>query len=160
MQFPNYIDGEWVPGSTFENRNQATPDQVIGLFVKGSAADIQDAADAAGRALPAWSALPAPTRGNFLFKVADILERRFDQIAAEMTREEGKTLPESKGEIRRSISIFRYFSAEGAPLPGLLAPSERERVHMFAIRKPIGVVGLITPWNFPRAIPSWKLTPP
>ncbi len=159
MQFPNYIDGEWVPGSTFENRNPANTDEVIGLFVKGSAADIQDAADAAGRALPAWSALPAPTRGNFLFKVADILERRFDQIAAEMTREEGKTLPESKGEIRRSISIFRYFAGEGARLPGLLAPSERERVHMFAIRKPIGVVGLITPWNFPSAIPSWKLAP-
>jgi aldehyde dehydrogenase (NAD+) len=76
-----------------------------------------------------------------------------------MTREEGKTLPEAKGEVRRSINIFRYFAGEGARLPGILVPSERERVHMFAIRKPIGVVGLITPWNFPSAIPAWKLAP-
>src|SRR5215472_18158107 len=159
MKFDNYINGEWVSGPTFENRNPANTDEVVGLFAKGSAADVRGAADAAARALPAWSALPAPARGNYLFKVADILDRKFDQISAEMTREEGKTLPESKGEVRRSINIFRYFGGEGSRLPGLLAPSERDRVHMFAIRKPIGVVGLVTPWNFPSAIPAWKLAP-
>ncbi len=157
--FRNYIDGEWVSGPTFENRNPANTDEVVGLFVKGSASDIQSAADAAARALPAWSAMPAPARGNLLFKVAEILDRNFDQIAAEMTREEGKTLPESKGEVRRSINIFRYFGGEGSRLPGLLVPSERERVHMFAVRKSIGVIGLVTPWNFPSAIPSWKMAP-
>jgi acyl-CoA reductase-like NAD-dependent aldehyde dehydrogenase len=157
--FRNYIDGEWASGPTFENRNPANTDEVVGLFVKGSASDIQSAAGAAAKALPQWSALPAPARGNLLFKVAEILDRKFDQIAAEMTREEGKTLPESKGEVRRSINIFRYFGGEGSRLPGLLVPSERERVHMFAIRKPIGVIGLVTPWNFPSAIPSWKMAP-
>ena len=76
-----------------------------------------------------------------------------------MTREEGKTLPEAKGEVRRAINIFRYFAGEGSRMPGMLVPSERDRVHMFALRKPIGVVGLITPWNFPSAIPAWKLAP-
>ena len=157
--FPNYINGEWVSGPTFQDRNPANIDEVVGLFVKGSATDVDRAADAAQAAFPSWSALPAPARGNYLFKVADILESEFDQVASEMTREEGKTLPEAKGEVRRSINIFRYYGGEGARLPGLLVPSERDRVHTFAIRKPIGVVGLITPWNFPIAIPAWKLAP-
>src|SRR5205807_10070731 len=82
-----------------------------------------------------------------------------DQVASERTREEGKTLPEAKGEVRRSINIFRYFGGEGSRRFGMQVPSERDRVHMFAIRKPIGVVGLVTPWNFPSAIPAWKLAP-
>jgi aldehyde dehydrogenase (NAD+) len=158
--FANYIDGEWVErGSTFENRNPANTDELIGRFVKGSARDVVDAAGAAARALPGWAAMNAPARGAFLFKAADILDKRFEQIAAEMTREEGKTLPEAKGEVRRAINIFRYFAGEGARLNGMMVPSERDRVHTFAIRKPIGVVGLITPWNFPSAIPAWKLAP-
>ena len=157
--FRNYINGEWVGGDTFENRNPANTDEVVGLLVKGRKDDISAAADAAAAALPAWSAMPGPARGNLLFKVADILDKKFDQISAEMTREEGKTLPEAKGEVRRAINIFRYFGGEGSRLQGLLVPSERDRVHTFAIRKPIGVVGLVTPWNFPSAIPAWKLAP-
>ncbi len=158
--FANYIGGEWIKRpETFENRNPANTDEVIGCFVRGAARDVEDAAAAAAAALPAWSAMSAPGRGEILFKAAAILDSRFEQIAAEMTREEGKTLPEAKGEVRRSINIFRYFAGEGSRLPGLLAPSERDRVHMFAIRKPIGVVGLVTPWNFPSAIPAWKLAP-
>ena len=157
--YGNYIDGQWAKGPTFENRNPANTDEVVGLFVKAAASDVEAAADAAERALPGWSSLPAPARGNYLFKVADILDRKFDAIAADMTREEGKTLPEAKGEVRRSINIFRYFAGEGSRLNGMLVPSERDRVHMFAIRKPLGVVGLITPWNFPSAIPAWKLAP-
>src|SRR5579871_4814933 len=157
--FANYINGEWVDsGKTFENRNPATG-ELVGLHSKGSAADVEKAAGAAAAALPAWSALSGPARGAILFKAAAILDSRFEQIAAEMTREEGKTLPEAKGEVRRSINIFRYFAGEGSRLPGLLAPSERDRVHMFAIRKPIGVIGLVTPWNFPSAIPAWKMAP-
>jgi alpha-ketoglutaric semialdehyde dehydrogenase len=157
--FRNYIAGEWTGNGDFENRNPADTGEVVGLFSKGTPGDVRAAADAAQQAFPAWSALPAPTRGNYLFKVADILDRRFEQLAAEMTREEGKTLPESRGEVRRSINIFRYFAGEGARMPGLLVPSERERVHTFSIRKPLGVVGLVTPWNFPSAIPAWKLAP-
>ena len=157
--FANYINGEWVTGSTFENRNPANTDEVVGLMVKGTAKDVETAADAAQAALPIWSNTPGPARGNFLYKVADILDRKFEQIAADMTREEGKTLPEAKGEVRRSINIFRYFAGEGSRMPGMIVPSERDRVHMFALRKPVGVVGLITPWNFPSAIPAWKLAP-
>ena len=157
--FRNYINGEWVDGATFENRNPANTDEVVGLFVKGTAADVDRAADAAQAAFAKWSAMPGPARGAFLFKVADILEKKFDQLGEEMCREEGKTLPEAKGEVRRAINIFRYFGSEGSRLPGHVVPSERDRVHMFAIRKPIGVIGLITPWNFPIAIPAWKMAP-
>jgi alpha-ketoglutaric semialdehyde dehydrogenase len=157
--FRNYINGEWVDGPTFENRNPANTEEVVGLFVKGSAADVHRAADAAQAAFAGWAAMPGPARGALLFKVADILEKKFDQLGEEMCREEGKTLPEAKGEVRRAINIFRYFGSEGSRLPGHLVPSERDRVHMFAIRKPIGVIGLINPWNFPIAIPAWKMAP-
>ena len=150
----------WVDSpATFENRNPANTDEIVGHFVKGSAADVERAAAAAQDAFGPWSTLPGPARGNYLYKVADILDRRWEEISADMTREEGKTLPEAKGEVRRSINIFRYFAGEGARMGGHLVPSERDRVHMFAIRKPLGVVGLITPWNFPSAIPAWKLAP-
>lgn len=157
--FGNYIDGAWVDGPALENRNPADAREVVALHASGTAEDVLRAADAAQRALPLWSALPAPARGALLFKVADLLDQRFESISAEMTREEGKTLPEAKGEVRRSINIFRYFAGEGSRLAGTLAPSERDRVHMFAIRKPVGVCSLITPWNFPSAIPAWKLAP-
>ncbi|MGA2131653.1 MAG: aldehyde dehydrogenase family protein [Bryobacteraceae bacterium] len=158
--FHNYINGEWAGGgSQFENRNPANTEEVVGLFAQGSPSDIAAAATAASQAFPAWAGMNAPARGAILFKAAEILDRRFEQVAADMTREEGKTLPEAKGEVRRSINILRYFGGEGSRLEGLLVPSERDRVHMFAIRKPIGVVGLITPWNFPSAIPAWKLAP-
>jgi acyl-CoA reductase-like NAD-dependent aldehyde dehydrogenase len=157
--FPNYINGEWVEGPVFENRNPANRGEVVGLFVNGTPADVARAAEAAQAALPGWASMTGPARGALLYKVADLLEKRFEQISAEMTREEGKTLPEARGEVRRSINIFRYFAGEGSRLGGIVAPSERERVHMFAFRKPIGVCGLITPWNFPSAIPAWKMAP-
>jgi acyl-CoA reductase-like NAD-dependent aldehyde dehydrogenase len=157
--FANYINGEWVESpKTFENRNPATG-ELVGLHSKGSAGDVDSAAAAAAGALAAWSQMPAPARGAILFKTADLLDKQFDQLGEEMTREEGKTLPEAKGEVRRSINIFRYFAGEGARLNGMLVPSERDRVHTFAIRKPIGVIGLVTPWNFPSAIPAWKMAP-
>jgi aldehyde dehydrogenase (NAD+) len=157
--FKNYINGEWVDGPTFENRNPANTDEVVGLFVKGSAGDVDAAAAAAAEAFPKWSAMNGPARGALLNKAADILDRKFEQLGEEMTREEGKTFPEAKGEVRRAINIFRYFAGEGSRMPGMLVPSERDRVHMFALRKGIGVVGLVTPWNFPSAIPAWKLAP-
>ncbi|MGE0405189.1 MAG: aldehyde dehydrogenase family protein [Candidatus Korobacteraceae bacterium] len=158
--FGNYINGEWVTsGASFEVRNPANTDEVVGVFSKGSAADVDRAAAAAAAALPGWAGMSGPARGNILYKAADLLDQRFESVAADMTREEGKTFPEAKGEVRRSINILRYFAGEGSRMPGAIVPSERDRVHMFAIRKPIGVVGLVTPWNFPSAIPAWKLAP-
>ncbi len=158
--FSNYINGEWIDSPKhIENRNPANPDEIVGLFSKGTAQDVERAAEAAQAAFPAWAGMPAPARGAILFKAADILEKQFDQLGAEMTREEGKTLPEAKGEVRRAINIFRYFAGEGSRFAGHMVPSERDRVHTFAFRKPIGVVGLITPWNFPIAIPAWKIAP-
>jgi alpha-ketoglutaric semialdehyde dehydrogenase len=158
--FANYINGEWVKSAaTFENRNPANTHELVGHFGKAKAQDVEDAAGAAAAALPGWSTMAGPARGNILYKAADNLDKKFEQVAADMTREEGKTLPEAKGEVRRSINILRYFAGEGSRMPGMLVPSERDRVHMFALRKPIGVVGLITPWNFPSAIPAWKLAP-
>lgn len=158
--FGNYINGEWVSSArTFENRNPANTDEIVGLFASGTAADVDAAAAAAAAAFPKWATMPAPARANYLFKAAEILDSRFEKVAEEMTREEGKTFPEAKGEVRRTINILKYFAGEGARMGGHLVPSERDRVHMFAIRKPIGVVGLITPWNFPSAIPAWKLAP-
>jgi len=158
--YANYINGEWIDrGPLSENRNPANTSEVVGNFVRATARDVEDAASAAAAALPGWSGMSGPARGNILYKAADILDKNFDQVSADMTREEGKTLPEAKGEVRRTINIFRYFAGEGSRMPGMLVPSERDRVHMFALRKPIGVVGLITPWNFPSAIPAWKLAP-
>lgn len=160
QHFPNYINGQWAEAeTTFENRNPADTSEVVGLFSKGTAADVDRAAEAAATAFPAWASLQAPARGAYLYKIADILEKNLDSLAREMTREEGKTLPEAKGETMRSINIFRYFGGEGSRQPGMLVPSERPRVFMYSVRKPLGVVGLINPWNFPSAIPAWKLAP-
>jgi aldehyde dehydrogenase (NAD+) len=159
-KFPNYINGQWVEtADTLENRNPANTDDVVGHFSKATAADVAKAADAAHEAFATWSAMEAPKRGSYLFKVADILEKKLGQLGEEMTREEGKTKPEAIGETMRSINIFRYFGGEGSRMGGHLVPSERPRVFMWAERKPIGVVSQINPWNFPSAIPAWKLAP-
>ena len=158
--YPNYINGEWVCGeAAFENRNPADTRDLVGTFVKGSPSDAAAAAESAQAAFPAWASMTPPARGAYLFKIADWLESRLDELAEQMTREEGKTLPEARGETLRSIHIFRYFAGEGARMPGMLVPSERERVFMYSLRKPLGVVGLVTPWNFPSAIPAWKMAP-
>ena len=158
--YPNYIDGEWVTSDrTFEDLNPADTSDCVGIFCKANQADVNVAAQAAEDAFPAWAALTGPARGAYLYKVADILERNLDSLAREMTREEGKTLPEAIGETMRSINIFRYFGGEGSRIPGIQVPSERDRVFMYAVRRPLGVVAQISPWNFPSAIPAWKLAP-
>ncbi|HEV2493592.1 MAG TPA: aldehyde dehydrogenase family protein [Terriglobia bacterium] len=160
--FSNYIGGQWVESrskKTFPNINPANTDEVVGLLQASAAEDVRAAFDAAMKAQPAWAVLPVPQRGEFLFKAAQILEGRLGKLAEEMTREEGKTLPESKGEVKRAINIFRYFGGEGARQFSYQIPSERENVFCYTMRKPLGVVGLITPWNFPSAIPAWKVAP-
>ena len=158
----NFIGGQWVQaasGRTFSTRNPANTDEAVATYPLGDAADARQAVEAAAEAQPRWAAIPAPKRGEVLYRAANILESRAESVAREMTLEEGKTLPESRGEVGRAINILRYFAGEGARLAGMAVPSERDRVFVHTARKPVGVVGLITPWNFPIAIPAWKTAP-
>jgi aldehyde dehydrogenase (NAD+) len=160
--FLNYIAGQWVEsksGKTFPNTNPANTSEIVGHFQASGAEDAQAACEAAAKAQSAWSATPAPRRGEYLFKAAELLESRLAKISEEMTREEGKTLPEAKGEVKRAINILRYFGGEGARQFSYQIPSERDNVFCYTLRKPLGTVALITPWNFPIAIPVWKLAP-
>jgi acyl-CoA reductase-like NAD-dependent aldehyde dehydrogenase len=160
--FRNYVGGQWVEcksKKTFSNINPANTDEVVGLFQASAAEDVIEVCDTAAKAQPAWAALPAPRRGEYLFKAAEILEGRLAKLGEDMTREEGKTLPEGKAEVKRAINIFRYFGGEGARQFSYQIPSERDNVFCYTLRKPLGVVGLITPWNFPSAIPAWKMAP-
>lgn len=160
--FKNYINGEWLEsksGKTFPNINPANIDETVGHFQASNAEDVQLACSAAAAAQLAWADLPATRRGEYLFKAADLLENRLSQLGEEMTREEGKTLPEAIGEVKRAINIFRYFGGEGSRQFTYQVPSERENVLCYTIRKPLGTVALITPWNFPSAIPAWKIAP-
>ena len=160
--YRNLIAGQWVEctsNQTFPNINPADTDEVLGHFQASGPEDVQAACDAAAQAQPAWAALPAPRRGEYLFKAAELLESRLDKVSEDMTREEGKTLPEARGEVKRAINILRYFGGEGARSFSYQIPSERPNVFCYMMRKPLGVVGLITPWNFPSAIPAWKMAP-
>jgi aldehyde dehydrogenase (NAD+) len=160
--FKNYINGEWAEsrsGKTFPNINPANTDETVGLFQASNADDVNDACAAAVAAQQAWEELPATRRGELLFKAAELIESRLPQLGEEMTREEGKTLPEALAEVKRAINIFRYFGGEGSRQFTYQVPSERENVICYTIRKPLGIVALITPWNFPSAIPAWKLAP-
>jgi acyl-CoA reductase-like NAD-dependent aldehyde dehydrogenase len=160
--FKNFIGGQWVAalsGETFQNLNPADTRDVVGVFARSGQEDTRRAIDAAREAQPKWAAVPAPKRGEILFKAAQLLEARADAVSRDMTHEEGKTLPEAKAEVGRAINILRYFGGEGSRLCGEAIPSERPRVFIHTVKKPVGVVGLITPWNFPIAIPCWKLAP-
>jgi aldehyde dehydrogenase (NAD+) len=158
----NFIGGKWVPARTqrtFANINPANTGEVVGEFQASGPDDVAAAFEAAQGAQAAWAALPAPRRGEYLFKAAEVLESQLESAASDMTREEGKTLPEATGEVKRAINILRYFGGEGSRLFSYQIPSERDNVFCFTMRKPLGVVALITPWNFPSAIPAWKLAP-
>lgn len=160
--FKNFIGGEWVEsvsGKTFADINPANTDETVAEFQDSTEADVRQAIAAARAAKGAWANVPAPKRGEILYRAAQILESRAESIAREMTLEEGKTLPEARGEVGRTVNILRYFAGEGARLAGEASPSERERVFIHTIKSPLGIVGLITPWNFPIAIPAWKLAP-
>lgn len=160
--FLNYVAGQWVgcaSGKTFPNINPANTTEIVGEFQASGPEDVLAACEAAAKVQSAWAAAPAPRRGEYLFKAAELLESRLAKLGEEMTREEGKTLPEAKGEVKRAINILRYFGGEGARQFSLQIPSERDNVFCYTLRKPLGVVALITPWNFPSAIPAWKMAP-
>ena len=160
--YRNYVAGQWIECKTqrtFRNINPANTSETVGLLQASGPEDIQEACEAAAKAQSTWAAMPAPLRGEFLYKAADIMEGRLQKLSEEMTREEGKTLPEAKGEVKRAINILRYFGGEGPRQFSYQIPSERENVFCYTLRKPLGVVALITPWNFPSAIPAWKMAP-
>jgi acyl-CoA reductase-like NAD-dependent aldehyde dehydrogenase len=158
----NYVGGEWRgarSGETYEKRNPMRPDEVVGEFPACDARDVEDAVAAAQEAFPAWARTPAPQRGNLLARVAEVVDGRVEQIAAAMTREMGKPLRESRGEAARAAAILRFFGGEGYRPLGELFQQTLSGGQILTQRRPLGVVGLITPWNFPAAIPLWKLSP-
>jgi aldehyde dehydrogenase (NAD+) len=159
-QYPNYIDGEWAMAPSFSpNRNPSNLSDVIGEYAQADAAQAKTAIAAAKAAFPAWSTGGIQDRANILDKVgSDILARK-DEIGRLLAREEGKTLPEGVGETVRAGHIFKFFAGEVLRLAGEKLPSVRPGVDVEITREPIGVVGLITPWNFPIAIPAWKIAP-
>ena len=160
--FKNFIGGEWVAatsGKTFESRNPADTRQVVGVFQDSNADDVNAAVAAAKAAFPAWRALPAPKRGEILLRAAQLLQDRKEQYSADMTREMGKPLFEASGDIIEAIGMAQYAAGEGRRMHGVTTPSELPNKFQMSIRQPIGVCGLITPWNFPMAIASWKMLP-
>lgn len=162
MEFLNFINGEWLKaesGETGQSINPSNYDEVVGTYQMSTINDFDKAAKAAAEAKTAWRKLTGNERGEILRKTADVLENRLDDVAEAMTKEMGKTLPESKGETARGVAILRYYAGEGLRAEGEVIPSMDKDGLMFTKRAPLGVVGVITPWNFPVAIPIWKMAP-
>ncbi len=160
--YKNFINGEWVSshtGETFENINPADTSDVIGKFQKSDARDVNDAVTAAAKAYKTWRLVPAPKRGEILYRVAQRLWKDKEQHSRDMTREMGKVLAETRGDVQEAIDMTFYMAGEGRRSFGQTTPSEMNNKFCMSIRQPLGVCGMITPWNFPMAIPSWKMTP-
>ena len=158
----NFIAGQWTPsrtGDTYERSNPWRPDEVVGEFPSSGADDVTAAVDAAVAARRDWARLPAAARGAYLAKAADAIEAAQEEIAQDMTREMGKPLRESRGEAGRAAAILRFFAGEGLRPVGQLFEQSASGSLVYTRRRPVGVVGLITPWNFPIAIPTWKTAP-
>lgn len=158
----NHIGGAWVGSSsneTVEDRNPARTAELLANAAASTADDVRRAIDAAERAFPEWRATPAPQRGDIVRKAADLMERRRDQLARLCTVEEGKVLAESFAEVDRAIANVRFSGGEGLRLTGETIPSAQRGTLIYTRRDPLGVVACITPWNFPIAIPAWKIAP-
>jgi acyl-CoA reductase-like NAD-dependent aldehyde dehydrogenase len=158
----NLIAGEWRPsssGETYEKRNPARPSEVVGEFPASSEADVTEAVAAAAAAFPAWAGTPAARRGAVLDRAADLIDELVEEIAQDMTREMGKPLREARMESARAAAIFRFFAGEAWRPKGEMYEQSTTGSSVYTLRRPLGVVGLITPWNFPAAIPAWKLAP-
>ena len=162
VTFHNYIDGQWkasVSGSTFENRNPANTDDLIGLFPDSTSSEAEAAIHAARRAYDTWRLVPAPKRAELLFRAAQLLVERKEQLARDMTREMGKVLDETRGDVQEAIDMTYFIAGEGRRMYGQTVPSELPDKYAMSVRQPLGVCAIITPWNFPMAIPSWKIIP-
>jgi acyl-CoA reductase-like NAD-dependent aldehyde dehydrogenase len=160
--YKNFIDGEWVEastGQTFENRNPADTRDVIGIFQRSGKADVDAAVGAAKQAFAKWRLIPAPRRAEIIYRAAEMLMERKEDYARDMTREMGKILKETRGDVQEAVDTAYYMAGEGRRMFGPTTPSELPNKFAMAVRQPIGICGMITPWNFPMAIPSWKLLP-
>ncbi len=160
--FKNFIDGEWVEastGETFENINPADTRDVVGIFQKSAKADVDSAVDAAKCAFAKWRLVPAPRRAEIVYRAAEMLFERKEDYSRDMTREMGKVLKETRGDVQEAVDTAYYMAGEGRRMFGPTTPSELPNKFAMAVRTPIGVCGMIAPWNFPMAIPSWKLLP-
>ena len=160
--YHNYVDGEWTrsrTGDTFEVRNPADLDDVVGQFQSSSREDAEEAIAAAVAAQDDWAGTPAPERGAVLTRAARNLEARKEELTESLTREEGKTLGEARGEVQRAIDIFYYYAQKAREFRGTVKNSSATHQNLYTVREPLGTVGLITPWNYPIAIPAWKIAP-
>jgi alpha-ketoglutaric semialdehyde dehydrogenase len=160
--FKNYIDGKWLAaqsGKTFENRNPADRNDLIGVFPASGAADVDSAVQAAKEAFSSWRLMPAPKRGEILYRAGELLRKYKEDLARVETREMGKVLKETRGDVQEGIDCAFYVAGEGRRLFGETTPAELPDKFAMSVRTPIGVCALITPWNFPLAIPTWKLFP-
>ena len=160
--FKNLIGGKWVSAhsrKTFENRNPAKNRDLVGTFPSSDTRDVSDAVAAAKEAFKTWRLVPAPKRAEILFRAGEILTERKEQYARDMTREMGKVLEETRGDVQEAIDTAYYMAGEGRRMFGNTTPSELQNKFAMSVRMPVGVCGMITPWNFPMAIPSWKLLP-
>src|SRR5438094_10299057 len=162
MQTGSYVNGQWFhPKSNrlVRNVNPADLDDVIAEFPAATTEDVERAITAATAAFPGWRDTPGPERGRVIWRAADIARQRADEIARTLTREEGKILKEAKGEVMKGISLLEFYAGEAFRMHGKTLPSEARDTFTYTIRRPLGVVGLIAPWNFPWAIPVWKSAP-
>jgi len=162
MNTGSFVDGKWFhPKSNrlVRNLNPADPDEVIAEFPAATAEDVARAIERAQAAFRGWKKTPGPERGRVLWRAADIARQRADEIARTLTREEGKVLKEAKGEVMKGISLLEFYAGEGFRMHGKTMPSEARDTFTYTLRQPLGVVGLIAPWNFPWAIPVWKSAP-
>jgi aldehyde dehydrogenase (NAD+) len=160
--YDNYIGGQWVPsesGAVFENINPADNQDIIGRFPLSTRTDVNRAVNAAQEAFDGWRSTPAPRRAEILFRLGEILIRNKDRFSRDMTREMGKVLTEAGGDVQEAIDCTYYTAGEGRRLHGFTTPAEMPDKFAMCVRQPVGLCGLITPWNFPMAIPSWKLIP-
>ncbi len=152
----NFINGEWVEarqGRTFENRNPANSGELIGIFPSSTHEDVNAAVEAAKAAYAKWRLVPAPRRAEILYRAAETLVKRKEDLARDMTREMGKPLSETRGDVQEAIDMTYYMAGEGRRLFGQTVPSELPNKFAMSVRDPLGVVGMITPWNFPDGDP-------
>jgi len=162
MTCNNYIGGRWVPsrgGQVFENRNPADQEDLVGVFQASTAEDASDAIAAAAGAYASWRLVPAPKRADILFRAAALIAARKEEFARDMTREMGKVLEETGGDVQEAVDMTYFMAGEGRRLYGQTVPSELRNKFAMSVRQPMGVCAVITPWNFPMAIPSWKIIP-
>ncbi len=160
--YRNFIDGEWVESGSaavIENSNPADRSEILGFFQNSAEEDVRNAVEAAARAQRRWRLTPAPKRAEYLFRMGEILLRRKEEYARAMTREMGKPIKEARGDVQEAIDVCYHIAGEGRRLHGFTTPSELPNKACYTMRAPVGVCALITPWNFPIAIPSWKLIP-